>query len=269
MREAFETIDLPLSRRRFLRAGLAGLAAGSVWQGPPTRVRAAQGGTLVATSPGDLQFDPYFAQTRAWIVQGQIFSALFDYQGKNPFAPSPQLAESWKETEKTLTIKLRKGVKFHNGRDLTSQDIIDNVNRAKDKAIGHYLFDYFDPSVDGAEAIDRETVKITYKQAYPLKLDDLTLLYIIPKEAMADVATKPVGSGPFKFVELRAGRQARAPAVRAVLGEGQAACRSGDGQDHRRRSGPHREPARWQRGLRGYGCAVGRRAPQDATSGCR
>ena len=205
MREAFETIDLPLSRRRFLRAGLAGLAAGSVWQGLPTRVRAAQGGTLVATSPGDLQFDPYFAQTRAWIVQGQIFSALFDYQGKNPFAPSPQLAESWKETEKTLTLKLRKGVKFHNGRDLTSQDIIDNVNRAKDKSIGHYLFDYFDPSVDGAEAIDRETVKITYKQAYPLKLDDLTLLYIIPKEAMADVATKPVGSGPFKFVSYAPG----------------------------------------------------------------
>ena len=205
MREACEAIDLPFSRRRFLRTGLAGLALGSVWQTLPTPVRAAQGGTLVATAPGDLQFDPYFAQTRAWIVQGQIFSALFDYQGKNAFAPSPQLAESWKETDKTLTVKLRKGVKFHNGRDLTSQDIVDNVNRAKDKSIGHYLFDYFDPTVDGAEALDRETVKITYKQSYPLKLDDLTLLYIIPKEAMADIATKPVGSGPFRFVSYAPG----------------------------------------------------------------
>ena len=205
MRETLGAIDLPLSRRQFARTALAGLAAASAWHTRPPMVPAAQGGSLVATAPGDLQFDPYFAQTRAWIVQGQIFSALFDYQGKNAFAPSPQLAESWKETDKTLTIKLRKGVKFHNGRDLTSQDIVDNVNRAKDKSIGHYLFDYFDPTVDGAEAVDRETVKITYKQAYPLKLDDLTLLYIIPKEAMADVATKPVGCGPFKFVSYAPG----------------------------------------------------------------
>ena len=127
MREALEAVDVSLSRRQFVRTGLAGLAAGSVWQTLPTMVRAAQGGSLVATAPGDLQFDPYFAQTRAWIVQGQIFSALFDYQGKNAFVPSPQLAESWKETDKTLTVKLRKGVKFHNGRDLTSQDIVDNV----------------------------------------------------------------------------------------------------------------------------------------------
>src|SRR5439155_24555892 len=125
MREAGEAVDLAVSRRQFLRAGLAGVAAGSVWRTLPGAVQAAQGGALVATAPGDLQFDPYFAQTRAWIVQGQVFSALFDYQGKDPFAPSPQLAESWKETDKTLTVKLRKGVKFHNGRDFTSQDVID------------------------------------------------------------------------------------------------------------------------------------------------
>ncbi len=171
----------------------------------PGSAGAAASGTLVATASGDLQFDPYFAQTRAWFVQGQVFSALFDYQGKDPFSPSGQLAESWEDAEKTLTVKLRSGVKFHNGRPLTAQDVVDNIERAKDKSIGHYLFDYFDPTVDGAEALDPSTVRITYKQAYPLKLDDLTLLYLIPKEAMADIATKPVGSGPFRFVNYAPG----------------------------------------------------------------
>ena len=205
MHDTASAFGLPLSRRRFLGAGLAGLAAGSAWPGGLRGAGAAQGGALVATAPGDLQFDPYFAQTRAWIVQGQVFSALFDYQGKNPFAPSPQLAESYKETDKTLTVTLRKGIKFHSGRDFTPQDVIDNINRAKDKSIGHYLFDYFDPTVDGAEAVGSDTVRITYKQAYPLKLDDLTLLYMIPKEAMSDVATKPVGTGPFRFVSYAPG----------------------------------------------------------------
>ncbi len=157
-----------------------------------------QGGTLTDSATGELKFDPY------WNVSGYygnriFFDALFDYSGPEPYKPVPHLAESYEETDKGLTIKLRQGVKFHNGREFTSQDVLDNIARAKDKSIGHYLFDTFDSSVDTAEAPDKYTVKLTYKQVYPVKLDDLAELYIIAKEAMPNVATNPVGTGPFKF----------------------------------------------------------------------
>ena len=58
MREGLEAVDLALTRRQFLRAGLGGVAAGSVWRTLPGAAQAAAGGALVATAPGDLQFDP-------------------------------------------------------------------------------------------------------------------------------------------------------------------------------------------------------------------
>jgi peptide/nickel transport system substrate-binding protein len=202
-----------MSRRDLLRLVGGGLGAATVagiarpWAPLPATAAAAprRGGELIFAGTGELKFDPYFQAEINWITQGQIWNALFDYLGTDPFKPRPQLAESWKEMDKELTVKLRPGVKFHNGRELGAQDVVDNINRAKDKSIGHFLYDYFNPSVDGAEASDRYTVRIVYKKTYPLKLDDLTILYLIPKEAMAEVATKPMGTGPFRFVNYTPG----------------------------------------------------------------
>ena len=166
-----------------------------------------RGGTLIAAAGGEIKMDPYFQTAPTWIIQGQFYNALFDYLGPDPFKIHGQLAESWNESDRQLTVTLRRGVKFHNGREVTAQDVVDNVNRALDKSIGHYLYDYFSPAVDGAEASEQYTVKISYKKTYPLKLDDLTILYLIPKEAMAEVATKPMGSGPFRFVSYFPGDQ--------------------------------------------------------------
>lgn len=65
-----------------------------------------------------------------------------------------------------MTIKIKQGVKFHNGREIVAQDVVDNIARAKDKSLGHYLFGAFDPSVEDAVATDKYTVKITYKKIY-------------------------------------------------------------------------------------------------------
>jgi peptide/nickel transport system substrate-binding protein len=212
------------SRRAFLRllrsgagattiAGILGAGGGAAaWfaretAAAPSAKAAAppRGGAFVAAGTGEIKMDPYYQTAPTWIIQGQIYGALFDYLGPDPFKIHGQIAESWQESDKELTVKLRPGVKFHTGREVTAQDVADNIDRALDKSIGHYLYDYFNPAVAGREVIDKYTVKIAYKTTYPLKLDDLTILYLIPKEAMADVATKPVGSGPFKFVSYSPG----------------------------------------------------------------
>ena len=163
------------------------------------------GGTLVAAAAGDPQFDPYYRIVPAWWSYGTLYNALYDYSGEDPTKAAPQLAESDEETDTTLTVKLRQGVKFHNGREFGAQDVVDNIERAMDEDIGHYLAAYFVPTVESTEVIDPYTVKITYKKPYALKRDDLATLFILPKEAMADIATNPVGTGPFKFVSFAPG----------------------------------------------------------------
>lgn len=197
------TVPTPVSSQATSAATKAPIAQATAQPTPPSPVAAAgspkRGGNLIAAGTGEIKFDPYFNFVPARFVYGQFFGALVDYRGADPYKPNPQLAESWEETDKMLTLKLRKGVRFHNGREFTSQDVVDNINRAKDKSIGHYLFAAFDPSVDGAEVIDQYTVRINYKKVYPVKLDDLAGMYIIPKEAMPEIGAKPVGSGPYKF----------------------------------------------------------------------
>ena len=175
---------------------------------PPTATAAVTGpkpgGTLTATSAGEMRFDPYWG-LQPNVFSYEIFDRLFDYGGPEMYAPYPLLAESWEEEQKLLTVKLWEGVKFQNGRELVSLDIVDNIDRALDESIGHYLYSSFSASVEGAETVDKYTAKIYYKVTYPFKLDDLTRMPLIPKENMADVDINPTGCGPFKFVNYAHG----------------------------------------------------------------
>lgn len=204
----------PLNRRALLgQAAVLGAAASlglatqssSALAGARQFTRAADrafqvaGGEVVVAAGGEPKFDPYFLNSELRDVQAQIFRALFDYRGDDPYTINPALAETWEETDTTLTVTLRKGVMFHNGREVVAQDVLDSLERAKDESLAHNLSPIFLPTVTAAEAIDQYTVKITYATVYPTKLQDLVYLFLIPKEAMAEIATNPVGAGPFTF----------------------------------------------------------------------
>jgi len=204
-----------LSRRELLRrSALTGgglvtmsllgsrVAAAAAYASPAAQ---SSGGTLVAASATEIHFDPFFADVPTLFVLDHIFGSLVDYRGIDPYTLRPQLADSWQETDSTLTVKLRSGVMFHSGRELTSQDVLANIARAKDASIGHALSDTFNASLASAEALDQYTVKLTYNQTYPTKLYDLVNLRFILPEAIADVATQPVGTGPFRFVSYNPG----------------------------------------------------------------
>ena len=163
--------------------------------------------------------------------------------GEDPTKAAPQLAESDEETDTTLTVKLRQGVMFHNGREFGAQDVVDNIERAKDEEIGHYLAAYFVPTVESTEVIDPYTVKITYTKPYALKRDDLATLFILPKEAMADIATNPVGTGPFTFVSYAPGDRLELARFDDYFQEGLPTPRRRDRPHPARCPGPGGEPA--------------------------
>lgn len=114
----------------------------------------------------------------------------------------PGLAESWTQVDPlTLDLKIRKGVKFHNGDPLTVNDIVFSLNKVKnDPSMMSFFID-----VDKVEALDDETVRITTKKPFGPLVSYLAhygagiLNEKVVTEAGKNYGQHPVGTGPFKF----------------------------------------------------------------------
>jgi peptide/nickel transport system substrate-binding protein len=140
-----------------------------------------------------------------------VYEGLFTYDAK--FAPIPMLAESYTMTSdgRRYTIALRKGVRFHNGKEMTSADVVASLTRwGKVATVGKAVW----RSVEAVEARDPYTV------VFHLKEPSGSLLYALaspnnggsihPKEvieAAGDGQIKEfIGTGPYRFVEHRPDR---------------------------------------------------------------
>jgi len=157
------------------------------------------GGTLNMSLGEDfITFHPYFDVSTAQF-KPIFFEAPIRISDEGDF--EPWLAESWEESEDglSITLNLHQGVMFHNGREMTADDVIWSVEHAMSEEFGHHLSDRFQLAT-GAEKIDDYTVKINYSKVGP-KLDGIATMQIFPQEALEDIETVPVGTGPFKFVE--------------------------------------------------------------------
>ena len=84
-------------------------------------------------------------------------------------AIQPRLAESWEVSKdgKLYTFRLRKGVKFHNGKELTAEDIKFAVDYTLNPKNGAYGFDNLS-AVERAEAVDKYTLRFHMKTHNPL-----------------------------------------------------------------------------------------------------
>ncbi|HXF60474.1 MAG TPA: ABC transporter substrate-binding protein [Caldilineaceae bacterium] len=158
------------------------------------------GGTLNLSFGDDfVTFHPFYDVTNA-DFKPIFFEAPLRISDDGGF--EPWLAESVEPAEDGLsvTIRLRQGIKFHNGREVTADDLIWSVDLARNQEIGHHLGDRFQTAT-GAEKIDDYTVRITYSERTASQLDAIARLYLFPQEAAETIDTVPVGTGPFKFVE--------------------------------------------------------------------
>ena len=122
---------------------------------------------------------------------------------------TPCLAESWtiSSDSKVYEFKLRKGVKFHNGDTMTSEDVVFSIKRYK---AGQARFIH--EKTEKLETIDPYLVRITFKEPFPDFFDYLlpragNIGWVLPKkyvEKVGDAGFKkhPIGCGPYKFVEF-------------------------------------------------------------------
>jgi peptide/nickel transport system substrate-binding protein len=177
------------------------------------------GGELkIALESDVVTLDPPMATD---VYSGYVYSQIHEtlFQVDHDMKIVPLLAEKLDQPDdKTYVITLRKGVKFHNGEELTADDVKFTYARIMDPATksprAANLTDAVE-SADKIEVVDKNTVKITLKSPFAPFLERLTYgaLNILNKKAVeaagADYAHKPVGTGPFKYVEWKTGEYAK------------------------------------------------------------
>ena len=142
-------------------------------------------------------------ETPAVQVNTQIFDTLVTVDPETNEVV-PQIAESWEQTDdQTYVFKIREGIKFHDGSDLTAEDVKFSLDRARNSAAVSYIVNFIEEvTVDDDHTV---TVKTTAPYAPTLRNLAIPFAAIVPKAVVeADenaFIQNPVGSGPYKFVE--------------------------------------------------------------------
>ena len=150
--------------------------------------------------------DPTLARTFVGrIVFAALCDKLFDIDEKLNVVPQLATGYEWSADSKTLTIKLRTDVTFHDGEKLDAAAVKFNLERHKTMA-GSNRSGELRP-VASIDVVDPATVRLNLSVPFtPLlaALTDRAGMMVSPKAAQAGGAnfgTKPVCSGPYKFVE--------------------------------------------------------------------
>lgn len=116
---------------------------------------------------------------------------------------TPAVAESYTVSEDrlTYTFTLREGVKFHNGDEVTAEDVVYSISRCADTTDGTPLVEAFSV-IQSVEAMDARTVAITISEPSNEFISYMTTAILPAGYDQQDTA--PVGTGPFKFVSRAA-----------------------------------------------------------------
>lgn len=146
------------------------------------------------------------------LVGGEIYESLLRYDDK--LRPMPSLAKSWEISSDglTYTFHLQDNVKFHDGQPMTSADVLFSVKDFLPKTLAKHRNTM--ARVESVTAPDDKTVVFKLKQPFEpfIRAMDYGAMPIIPKhiyegtDYMTNPANeKPIGTGPFKFVEWKKG----------------------------------------------------------------
>jgi peptide/nickel transport system substrate-binding protein len=198
-----------LSRRQFLKRSAAAAIGAAV---APAFVRDAFAATrdrvtIYHSSVAD-NMNPYKHSSSPIYGQWQhIFEPLVEYNYKKKDYDGI-LAEWWHFDGKRWVIKLKKGIRFHNGAPLTSKDVAFSIERMKDEKSGSLQGSNFKDVTEVQTPDDLTAIFIT-KQPLAIFLDRLENRFIINKAAAekygAEWEQHPTGTGAYRFVSYQRG----------------------------------------------------------------
>jgi peptide/nickel transport system substrate-binding protein len=167
------------------------------------------GGTLTIALQKDITtLNPLIAtKSTDHVVRDLMFESLLDIDDQGNV--QPKLAERWEMSSdgRAYTFYLRKGVRFHNGQEMTAADVkfaLDYTINPRNGAYGTSKLAF----VERGEVVDPYTVRMYLKQPEPAFLYQLISIQgfpIVPADSVPDgmekLSTFPPGTGPFQFAE--------------------------------------------------------------------
>lgn len=209
---------MPISRRNYLKISGA-LAASSLLPAMTPRAFAANEAAklVIGVQDNPPQLDPLRLQT---IVAFRVLSNVYDFPIRTNYrgdlSRGPGLAESWTQIDPlTLEMRFRKGVIFHSGEEMTSEDVVFSFGPERMSADlpGSGIATQYFGTIESVEAVDRYTVR--FKTKAPDPLIEMRLAgwgsQIVSKKAFNEVgdwdrwALQPVGTGPYKVEKVQPG----------------------------------------------------------------
>jgi peptide/nickel transport system substrate-binding protein len=189
---------------RVIASGAAAAAAVAVLLSHDALAQKRGGTAVIAQEAGPATLDMHFSTNIATRnVVMHVFEQLITRDESN--APIPELAESFAESADGLihTFKIRKGVKFHNGKTLTSADILASLQRFQKVGLQRAVLAH----VADMTAPDPDTVRIVLKERIPVFLEELSQfgnpITIYPSELKDQEGGKIeiIGTGPYQLVD--------------------------------------------------------------------
>jgi glutathione transport system substrate-binding protein len=194
------------SLRPLLAATVALAAVAALGAGPALAAK----DVLFAVASTFTTTDPYDANdTLSQAMAKSFYEGLFGFD--KDMKMIPVLAESYSVSKDGLvyTIKLRKGVKFHDGTDFKADAVKANLDRATDPENKLKRYGLYNNNIAKTEVVDDYTARITLKTPFSPFINQLahpSTVMISPtalRKYGKDIAFHPVGTGPFKFVEWK------------------------------------------------------------------
>lgn len=187
---------------------LAAIVLVAAWLAAAGGVGAQAKELRIGLSTEPTSIDPLYQQgIPNFALAREIFDTLIEPD--NHMHLRPGLALSWKPIDDTTwEIKLRPGVRFHDGSPFTAEDVLFSIDRASKVPNSPAPMAPFTKAIAKVTAIDKLTIHIKTKGPHPLLPQDLSVISIVSKHAAQGKTTSDfnsgaatVGTGPYKFVK--------------------------------------------------------------------
>lgn len=193
-----------IGRRGTLALGtLAALPAGA--QAPSTALTIGVGAPVTSIDPH------FFNASFNSAVASHIFDRLTE---RTPDARLvPGLAENWRVISETVwEFRLRQGVRWHDGRAFTADDVAFTIERAPRVPNSPGGFGVYLRAIARVEVVDDHTLRLHTTRPHPILPSDLAFIPIVARHAATGATTEDfnsgraaIGTGPYRFVSFRAG----------------------------------------------------------------
>ncbi len=193
--------------KRLLLAAVAALA-------PPAATAQERAELRIGVEAGPTSLDPHYASLITNIAFARhVFQPLAEQDNRQVLRPA--IARSWRVVDNTTwELELDPNARFSDGRPVAAEDIAFTIARAGDVPNSPSSFRYATRPIAAVEAVGPHTIRIRTNGPFPLLLNQLALVMIVPKREGVTTAafndgSAMIGSGPYRLVSWQPGQPVR------------------------------------------------------------